>query len=159
MTKQRFYPHAYTLFCDDVRIESGGKYSAMGIYQAVLGIESERINLTKFVALNVLDLPIKYCGKKLDIEFLNDAKSLSKTSVVLPVAPSQLGTQNHELGMILTIPIVAEPFEASIGDNFFVTIDLDDFHYTSAPLRIVSQSDMEQESLPMARALPYESDM
>ena len=49
---------AFTLFCDDLRQEAGGKLSAMGIYQGVMAIPADAVWLPKLVAWSVCKLPV-----------------------------------------------------------------------------------------------------
>ncbi len=54
---------AFTLFCDDVRQEVGGKLSAMGIYQGFMGISADEVLLPKLVAWTVFQRSLQGPGR------------------------------------------------------------------------------------------------
>jgi len=54
--------HGYTIFCDDIRYETGGKYSLIGVYRSEMIIHGEfPFILPKFVlAITYLDEPVDH---------------------------------------------------------------------------------------------------
>lgn len=57
--------YGYTIFCDDVRLEIGGKYSLMGVYSGVMYVSGTfPVRLPKFFVSTAIlifpkDLPVK----------------------------------------------------------------------------------------------------
>lgn len=132
---------AFTLFCDDLRQEAGGKLSAMGIYQGVMAIPADAVLLPKLVAWSVFKLPVSQMGGQATVLLQDKDRVLS--SATLDLAQSeQLGPDEPEAdpaGVLTTlnIPFELVPFQAQAGMEIRVVFDSSEFHYESDVLHIV----------------------
>lgn len=132
---------AFTLFCDDLRQEAGGKLSAMGIYQGVMAIPADAVLLPKLVAWSVFKLPVPQMGGQATVLLQDKDRVLS--SATLDLAQSeQLGPDEPETdptGVLATlnIPFELVPFQAQAGMEIRVVFDSSEFHYESDVLHIV----------------------
>jgi hypothetical protein len=135
---------AYTLFCDDLRQEAGGKLSAMGVYQGVMSIPVDTVLLPKLVAWTVFKLPVAKMGSQARVLLMDKDRVLS--SATLDFAQSKhLGTgpttvaetDQAESLTSLNIPFELVPFQAHAGMAIRVVYESADFNYESDVLHIV----------------------
>lgn len=137
-------PLAYTLFCDDIRHEKDFKFSAMGVYQTALVLGEKELELAKFVALTVLQVPSEVAGQRGSILLLDRETVLIKGEFVIPSPPdgAPVGRQ-----FMMSIPIEAIPFAASAGMELQVQFEAGTFSYASSILRVIESSDVHSLEL------------
>jgi hypothetical protein len=135
---------AYTLFCDDLRQEAGGKLSAMGVYQGVMSIPFDTVLLPKLVAWTVFKLPVANMGSQARVLLMDKDRVLS--SATLDFAQSEhLGVEPSTVAVVgqadsiksLNIPFELVPFQAQAGMAIRVVYESADFNYESDVLHIV----------------------
>lgn len=129
---------AYTLFCDDIRYERDHKYSAMGVYQTALALECDEVELPKFVALTVLEIPAEAAGLQGFIQLMDGSDVLLKGEFVVPRPPDGGPTGSQFLA---SMPIEAIPFAAKVGMELQVQFSVGVFRYASPVLRVVKSDD------------------
>jgi hypothetical protein len=117
-------PRATLLFCDDVRQEIGGKFSAHGIYQAYIGIAGPSITVSKLMLFAEAQLPLDAAGGKVCITIRGNGKELFKVDVSLPAAaPVQPEGVDPQLPVV--IPVEMTPFELKAGTRLFASMEWD----------------------------------
>ena len=132
---------AYTLFCDDLRQEAGGKLSAMGIYQGLMSIPVDVVLLPKLVAWTVLKLPVSNLDSQASVLLMDKERGLSSATLDFAQA-GQLDADQAGAGLAygvttLNIPFELAPFQAQDGMEIRVVFESPDFHYESDVLHIV----------------------
>jgi hypothetical protein len=134
---------AFTLFCDDVRQEVGGKLSAMGIYQRVLMIPAEDVLLPKLVALTVLQLPQLDAGSTAQVQLWDRGELLSEAELNFePPVADGIPTSPPEVASTTTvnIPLEMVPFRAQAGMALRLVYLSGDYKYESEPLYVINLS-------------------
>ncbi len=131
---------AFTLFCEDYRPEIGGKFSAIGIYPAEMGIREEVQTFPKFVIVTVANLTPKQFRAGLEVS-LWDRDTLLATS---PVATIQPPNEEEVERVVVQIPIEACPFDAVAGMELRMKLEGPGFHYESASLRVRRLDEVDQ---------------
>lgn len=133
---------AFTLFCDDLRQEAGGKLSAMGIYQGLMGIRGTETQLPKFVAWNVLTFPGLWSSDDVQLQLLDGDQVL--TEAHLAMEPPQLDPSDEMSAQdghtVLNVPLEMIPFTARAGMALRVRITANGLNYQSEILRIVGNN-------------------
>lgn len=140
MTKVASPRQAYTLFCEDIRQDVLGGFSAIGIRPAELAIEANEVALPKFVVLTVLDLPSSESEQAMRIALLESGKTMVETDFVIPAQPKR----EQEQRLVLTMPIQAAPFQAKVGMKLSVRVTGPDLNYRSHTLAVVLTSEFDQ---------------
>ena len=148
MTQQN-KPIAYTLFCDDIRYERDHKYSALGVYQTALVLNCDELELPKFVALTVVELPSGVIGHSGSIRLLDGEDVLIEGGFAVPGPP-----EGHKVPhqFLASMPIEAVPFAAKVGMCLQVQFSIGEFQYVSPVLRIGRSEDVatvEMEEAPL----------
>lgn len=142
MTKVIVPRQAYTLFCDDIRQDASGGFTAIGIRPAELAIETEEVALPKFVFMTVLDLPCTANQRAMHMALLDGTKTLVETNFVVPgQSSSELDAQQR---LVLTMPIEAAPFTAKVGMKLSVRVTGPDVRYQSHFVSVVLTSDFDR---------------
>lgn len=133
MTEQS-RPIAYTLFCDDVRYERDSKCSAMGVYESALVVSERSVELPKFVAHTVVDLPADLAGNEGAIELLDRGNVLIRGVIDVPAEAVAAAP-----GAVLraSIPIEVAPFLAEAGMRLQVRLTIGSFTYLSGELPVL----------------------
>lgn len=132
---------AFTLFCDDVRQELGGKLSAMGIYQGFMGIGADEVLLPKLVAWTVFQMPYLWSGSQARIQLWDRDRLLSEAELSFDAPPDQPG-DGEELALAhstINIPVEMVPFKAQIGMELRIAFTAPDFSYESDIIRVIRQ--------------------
>jgi hypothetical protein len=132
---------AFTLFCDDLRQEAGGKLSAMGIYQGVMAIPADAVLLPKLVAWSVFKLPVSQMVGSATV-LLKDKDSVLSSATLDFAQSEQLGPdeprpEQTEVLTTLNIPFELMPFQAQAGMQIRVIFNSSEFNYESDVLHIV----------------------
>ena len=133
---------AFTLFCDDLRQEAGGKLSAMGIYHGVMAIPAQGVLLPKLVAWTVFKLPVSQMGSGATVLLQDKDRVIS--SATLDFAQSEqlavngLSADPTDGLAMLNIPFELTPFQAQVGMEIRVVFESSNFHYESDVLHIVN---------------------
>ncbi|PVE43156.1 hypothetical protein [Limnohabitans planktonicus] len=141
MTSEACPLTAFTLFCDDLRQEAGGKLSAMGIYQGVMAIPADAVLLPKLVAWSVFKLPVSQVDGLATVLLQDKDRVLS--SATLDFAQSEqlgahaLSSDQADALEMLNIPFELTPFRAQVGMEIRVVFESTKFHYESDVLHIV----------------------
>jgi len=124
---------ATTLFCDDLRLEIGGKLSAMGIYQGIMALPADEILLPKLVAWTAIELPKAWSGGRVQVRLLDRDQLLTEAQF----DTSDLPPDGQHI--VLNVPLTAMPFSAKVGMVLHVTISAPGLNHRSGDLRIVAQ--------------------
>ncbi len=132
-------PIAYTLFCDDIREERDHKYSAMGVYQTALVLNGDELELPKFVALTVVEIPSEAAGSQGFIQLVDRTEVLIKAEFDVPAPPDS--GENESL-FLASMPIEAIPFAAKAGMELQVQFTVGNFRYVSPVLRVVRSDEV-----------------
>ena len=133
-------PIAYTLFCDDIRYERDHKYSALGVYQTALVLNCDELELPKFVALTVVEVPSSAIGKAGSIRLVDGDETLIEGGFTVPGPPAGNKVPSQFLA---SMPIEAIPFAAKVGMKLQVQFSVGDFNYASPVLRVVRSEEVE----------------
>jgi len=132
---------AFTLFCDDVRQELGGKLSAMGIYQGFLGIGVDEVLLPKLVAWTVFQMPYLWAGSQARVQLWDRDRLLSEAQLNFD-APSEQRDAETKVDLAhstINIPVEMVPFKAQVGMELRIVFTAADFSYESDVLRVIRQ--------------------
>lgn len=132
---------AFTLFCDDLRQEAGGKLSAMGIYHGFMGIRGNEVLLPKFVAWSVLTFTGVWSSDDVQVQLLDGDQVLTEARLVMepPPEPSSNEVTAQDGHTVLNIPLEMTPFTARAGMALQVRITANGLDYQSEVLRVVGQ--------------------
>jgi hypothetical protein len=112
----------FSLFCDDIRAEVGGKISVMGIYQAdMIFPQDPPVALAKFAILvKYYETPGIFTDDVvLKVYFPGDEKDTPTVTFPVPRQSMQMGEPQHEMEegqervFNLTMPIVIAPFQVT----------------------------------------------
>jgi hypothetical protein len=135
---------AFTLFCDDIRPEVGGKLSVMGIYQGFMGIPGAEIVLPKFVAWNVLVFPGRWSSNDVQVQLLDGDQVLTDARVSMEPSPGlpSNGMANEDGCTFLNVPLEAAPFVARSGMALRVRVKAEGLDYQSEVLRVIDQTQL-----------------
>lgn len=131
---QEHKPTAYTLFCDDIRYERDHKYSALGVYQTALVLNCDELELPKFVALTVVEVPASAIGRAGSIRLVDGDEVLIEGGFTVPGPPEG---NEVPLQFLASMPIEAVPFAAKVGMSLQVQFSVGEFKYASPVLRVV----------------------
>ncbi|GAB3357973.1 MULTISPECIES: hypothetical protein [Giesbergeria] len=136
---------AFTLFCDDLRQEAGGKLSAMGIYHGVMGIHGTEVLLPKLVAWNVLIFSGVWSSDDVQLQLLDGDQVLTETHFVMEPPQAELFNEvtDEDGHTMLNVPLEMIPFMARAGMALRVRITANGLDYQSEVLRIVGQPSLE----------------
>jgi hypothetical protein len=132
---------AFTLFCDDVRQEIGGKLSAMGVYQGFMGIVADEVLLPKLVAWTAFQMPYLWAGSQARIQLWDRDRLLSEAELSFD-APADQPADEEKLNLAhstINIPVEMVPFKAQVGMELRIVFTAPDFTYESDILRIIRQ--------------------
>lgn len=132
-------PIAYTLFCDDIRYERDHKYSALGVYQTALVLNCDELELPKFVALTVVEVPSSAIGRAGFIRLMDGEEVLIEGGFTVP-GPPEGNNVPHQL--LASMPIEAVPFAAKVGMSLQVQFSVGEFKYVSPVLRVVRSGEV-----------------
>ena len=132
---------AFTLFCDDIRQEVGGKLSAMGIYQGFMGISADEVLLPKLVAWTVFQMPFLWTGSQARVQVWDRDYLLSEAQLHFDAPPDQQdnGVQVDLAHSTINIPVEMVPFKAQVGMELRIVFTAPDFSYESDILRVIRQ--------------------
>lgn len=135
---------AFTLFCDDLRQEVGGKLSAMGIYHGFMGIHGAEAVLPKLVAWSVLTFAGPWSSDDVLLQLLDGDQVLTEAHLVMepPQTPPD-ATPAQDSHTVLNVPLEIAPFAARAGMALRVRIRAEGLDYQSDVLRIVGQPPTE----------------
>jgi hypothetical protein len=132
---------AFTLFCDDLRQEAGGKLSAMGIYQGLMTIPVDAVLLPKLVAWTVLKFPVSNLDSQASVLLMDEERVLSSATLDFAHAgqldADQAAADLARTVTTLNVPFVLAPFQAQAGMEIRVVFESPNFHYESDVLQIV----------------------
>jgi hypothetical protein len=131
---------AYTLFCEDYRPELGGKFSAIGIYPAELGISEDTRTFPKFVIITVASLTVHQFRAGLEVSLWDRETLLAKS----PFSAASPPDEDEVERVVVQIPIEACPFDAVAGMELRMQLEGPGFSYASAPLRIRKLNEVDQ---------------
>lgn len=133
---------AFTLFCDDVRQELGGKLSAMGIYQGFMGIFADEVLLPKLVAWTVFQMPYLWAGSQAHVQLWDRDHLLSEAQLSFDAPPDEPGDAEkvNLAHSTINIPVELVPFKAQVGMELRIVFTAPDFSYESDILRVIRQS-------------------
>lgn len=123
---------AYTIFCDDIRQEVDQKFSAIGIYQTAMVLTEEVQTLSKLVAFTVIELPPD-AAREGWLALMDGEAVLVEGKFVLPEPPGEEGS----VRALLSMPVVASPFDAKVGMELQVRFKAGDHEYRSSVLSVV----------------------
>lgn len=137
-------PIAYTLFCDDIRYERDHKYSALGVYQTALVLNCDELELPKFVALTVVEVPASAIGQSGSIRLVDGDEELIAGGFTVPGPPEG---QPVPRKFLASMPIEAVPFAAKVGMNLQVQFSVGDFKYVSPVLRIIRSEEISSVAM------------
>jgi len=122
-----------TLFCDDLRLEMGGKLSAMGIYQGIMALPADEFLLPKLVAWTAIELPKAWSGGRVQVRLIDRDQLLTEAQFDITDLPPQ---SEH---IVMNVPLTAMPFSAKVGMVLHISISAPGLNYRSGDLRIVAQ--------------------
>ena len=130
---------AFTLFCDDVRQEQGGKLSAMGIYQGVMAIPADEVLLPKLVAWLMLVQPYSEMADKARVQLWDGEQLLSDAEITFANPPwDAQGAAVPNMGQTtVNIPFEMVPFKARAGMALRLVYTTDNYNYESDALHII----------------------
>jgi hypothetical protein len=133
---------AYTLFCDDIRQELGGKLSAMGIYQGYIGIDANEVIFPKLVAWTVLQMPYLWVGSQAQVQLWDRDRLLieAQLNFEAPPGPPSDEAKSDAAHSTINIPVEMVPFKAQVGMELRVTFTASDLSYVSDVIRVVRPS-------------------
>jgi hypothetical protein len=112
----------FSLFCDDIRAEVGGKISVMGIYQAdMIFTQDPPIVLPKFAILvKYYETPGVFTDDVvLKVFFPGDEKDAPTLAIPIPRQSMQIGEPQYEMEegqehvFSLAAPVVMAPFQVT----------------------------------------------
>jgi hypothetical protein len=114
-------------FCDDVRMEIGGKMSIMGVYKDFIAIHGERAIAPKLVTLFSVDYDESQVGTEARLQLMERDRELISVTLSLPprqpsglvlpepvanilhlVVPAEFAGLQLEAGMVLRASVVAD---------------------------------------------------
>lgn len=132
---------AFTLFCDDIRQEVGGKLSAMGIYQGFMGISADEVLLPKLVAWTVFQMPFLWTGSQARVQVWDRDYLLSEAQLHFDAPTDQQddGVKVDPAHSAVNIPVEMVPFKAQVGMELRIVFTAPDFSYESDILRVIRQ--------------------
>jgi len=124
---------SYTLFCDDLRQELGGKLTAVGIYQGVMGLPVNELVLPKLVAWTVLQLPKDWPGGQVEVRLFDHDVLLTEAQFDVKDLPQDADPK------VLNVPLLATSFTVKVGMALHVEVSAAGLEHRSADLQIVAQ--------------------
>lgn len=132
MKKTAQISSATTLFCDDLRLEQGGKLSAMGIYQGHMALPEPEMLLAKLVAWTAISLAPGWQGGQVRVSLLDQDTLLTEAHFDVPAVSA-----DHP-STTLNIPLEMIPFKAKVGASLRITVQAPGLNHESQELHIVA---------------------
>lgn len=132
---------ALSLFCDDVRLELGGKVSLIGVYGPTLIAGHADRPLPKLVAFVSLIYPIEAVGANVSVRVTEDGKPVVETQVPLlkpgPVAQVRADQPAQNAGL-LGMPIEIQGYVPRHGARLQVHLAVDGFGFEGPVLHMIA---------------------
>lgn len=93
MTTEEY--HGYSIFCDDIRSEVGGKLSIMGTYAEALIVEEFPVTLAKLCVASWLHFPADATFESLSVRLMQGKEAISTSE--FPAMPKKIAEKREEI--------------------------------------------------------------
>lgn len=124
-------------FCDDVRLELGGKVSVIGIARDFIGIPADKVTVGKFVVYTEVDYDRQAIGEAVRLQIRDRDREILGIDLALPERQQPAPVPELEDQLHLIMPVELAGLELTPGMEIQAALTIGEDSHPSEVLRVI----------------------